>query len=64
MYGSMAPGQTWQQTFMNAHLASPPPSFVPPDPASPLFALGDGIVSANPPKPHHGGGNGNPPPHH
>ena len=65
MYGSMAPGQTWQQTFLSAHLASPPPSFVPPDPASPLFALGDGIVSANPPKPpHHGGGNGRPPPHH
>jgi membrane peptidoglycan carboxypeptidase len=65
MYGSMAPGQTWQMTFEHAKLASTPLSFVQPDPASPLFALGGGIVSANPPKPpHHGGGNGSPPPHH
>jgi membrane peptidoglycan carboxypeptidase len=51
MYGSMAPGETWQMTFQHAKLANPPPNFVQPDPASPLFALGSGIVSANPPKP-------------
>lgn len=64
MYGSMAPGETWQMTFEHAHLANPPLSFVPPDPASPLFALGNGIVSPNPPKkPPHSGGSP-PPPHH
>ena len=67
MYGSMAPGETWQMTFEHARLASPPPSFVPPNPASPLFALGNGMVSPTPPpKPHHhsGGGHHPPPPHH
>ena len=51
MYGSMAPGETWPMTFEPAKLANPPPSFVQPDPASPLFALGNGMVSPNPPKP-------------
>jgi hypothetical protein len=64
MYGSMAPGETWQMTFEHARLASPPPSFVPPDPGSPLFALGNGMVSPNPPKPHHSGGHHHPPPPH
>jgi membrane peptidoglycan carboxypeptidase len=57
MYGSMAPGETWQMTFEHAKLANPPPSFVQPDPASPLFAMGNGMVSPTPPKPTH-------PPHH
>ncbi len=66
MYGSQAPGQTWHMTFMHAQLAEPPLSFVPVPPSSPLFSLGNGIVSTQPPpkkkppkkKPpkHHGGG--------
>ncbi len=60
MYGSMAPGQTWQLTFLHANLASPPRSFVPVPPTSPLFALGNGIVSPKPPpkKKHHSDGGG------
>ena len=58
MYGSMAPGQTWQQTFLHAHLASPPASFVDLPPSDPLFSMGSGIVSPNPPSHHHGGGDG------
>jgi membrane peptidoglycan carboxypeptidase len=69
MYGSMAPGNTWQNTFLNAALASPPLNFVPVPPGSALFSMGNGIVSPTPPPkhppPHHGGGggghNGNPP---
>ncbi len=59
MYGSMAPGETWQLTFEHANLANPAPGFVPPDPASPLFSMGNGMVSATQPspKPTHG-------PHH
>ena len=51
MYGSMAPGETWQMTFEHAKLANPPPNFVPPYAGSPLLSLGNGIVSPNPPKP-------------
>jgi len=63
MYGSMAPGQTWQQTFLHIPLPNPPLNFVPVSPDSPLFAMGNGIVSPNPPKPSpspkpHGGGGG------
>jgi membrane peptidoglycan carboxypeptidase len=57
MYGSMAPGQTWQLTFLHAHLANPPLNFVPVPPTSDLFRLGNGIVS--PIRHHHGGGGGN-----
>jgi len=65
MYGSMAPGQTWQMSFLHARLASPALNFVPVDPASPLFALGTGIVSPTPPKKKHtGGGGGGPGPGH
>jgi len=41
MYGANAPGQTWQLTFEHAALG-PPTGFVPPDPSSPLFSLGNG----------------------
>ncbi len=60
MYGSMAPGGTWQMTFLHAHLASPPLSFVPVPPTSALFRLGNGIVSpiVHHKPPHHGGGGG------
>jgi len=59
MYGSMAPGQTWQMTFLHANLPTPPRSFVPVPLSSDLFSMGNGIVSPTPPKPHHhGGGNG------
>jgi membrane peptidoglycan carboxypeptidase len=59
MYGSMAPGATWQQTFMHARLKAPAPSFVPVSPDSPLMALGNGQVSPDQPKPpSHGGGHG------
>jgi len=57
MYGSMAPGQTWQMTFLHARLG-PPVGFIPVDPSSPLFSMGSGIASTNPPKHHGGGGNG------
>jgi membrane peptidoglycan carboxypeptidase len=62
MYGSMAPGNTWQLTFLHAALANPPRQFVPVPPGDPLFSQGNGIVSPNPPKPKppppHGGGGG------
>jgi membrane peptidoglycan carboxypeptidase len=58
MYGSMAPGHTWQATFLRAALANPPRNFVPVSPGSPLFALGNGQVSATPPEHHHSGGGG------
>jgi membrane peptidoglycan carboxypeptidase len=60
MYGSMAPGNTWQMTFLHAVLAEPPKNFVPVSPGSPLFSLGNGIVSPTPPPTHHptGGGGG------
>ena len=56
MYGSMAPGNTWQNTFLHAALASPPLNFVPVPPGDALFSMGNGIVSPTPP--HHGGGGG------
>lgn len=60
MYGSMAPGQTWQQTFLHARLAVPPRNFVPVPPTSALFALGNGqqVKQPAPPHHHHGGGGG------
>jgi hypothetical protein len=61
MYGSMAPGQIWQMSFLHAPLG-PPTAFVPVSPSSELFSMGSGIVSPNPPKPkphHSGGGGGN-----
>jgi membrane peptidoglycan carboxypeptidase len=60
MYGSMAPGQTWQMTFLHARLASPPLSFVPVPQTDPLFALGNGQTSPKGPGGghHHGGGGG------
>src|SRR5260370_39105804 len=57
MYGSEAPGNTWQFTFLHAPLG-PPLSFVPVSPSSSLFSLGNGIVSPTPPSHHHGGGGG------
>jgi membrane peptidoglycan carboxypeptidase len=56
MYGSMAPGNTWQLTFLHAPLG-PPLNFVPVPQGDPLFAMGNGIVSPTPP-PHHSGGGG------
>jgi membrane peptidoglycan carboxypeptidase len=68
MYGSMAPGNTWQNTFLHAALANPPLNFVPVPQGDPLWSMGTGIVSATPPPPkhnpppggggHHGGGPG------
>jgi membrane peptidoglycan carboxypeptidase len=58
MFGANAPAATWQMTFMNADLGSPPANFVPVDPNSPFFSMGDGVNSPKPPKPpkgHHGG---------
>jgi hypothetical protein len=64
MYGSMAPGQTWQTTFLHARLTSPAQNFVAVPQGDPLFSLGNGIVSPNQPKPkpkpgHGGPGGGN-----
>jgi hypothetical protein len=66
MFGAMAPGATWQMTFMNADLGSPA-SFVAVDPNSPFFSMGDGVNSPKPPKqprghPGRGGGGGGGPP--
>jgi membrane peptidoglycan carboxypeptidase len=58
MYGSMAPGHTWQNTFLAALRGMPAPGFVAPSPSSPLFSLGPGPVAPKPPKPHGGGGGG------
>jgi membrane peptidoglycan carboxypeptidase len=65
MYGSMAPGQTWQMTFLHAPLG-PPVSFVPLSPSSAFYSMGTGIAPtsiAKPkpkpkPKPTGGGGGG------
>ncbi len=65
MYGSMAPGQTWQMTFLSAALANPPLDFVGVPPDSPFLSKGDGqYVPPTPkpkptPSPGNGGGNGN-----
>jgi len=62
MYGSFAPGHTWQMTFMRALQGLPAPGFVPLSPSSELFRMGNGQVVAQPkpPAPHHhsGGGGG------
>jgi membrane peptidoglycan carboxypeptidase len=62
MYGSMAPGQTWQMSFLHAVLGAAR-AFVPLSPSDPLFSMGNGQVSPTQPKPkpkkhHHGGGGG------
>jgi membrane peptidoglycan carboxypeptidase len=51
MYGSMAPGNTWQISFLHAALSPAAPGFVSVDPASPLWSLGDGLVAPQPKKP-------------
>jgi membrane peptidoglycan carboxypeptidase len=61
MYGSMAPGQTWQQTFLHASLASPAPGFVPLPHSDPLYSQGNGIVSPTVKKPPPGGHGGHGP---
>ena len=58
MYGSMAPGNTWQRTFFHAALANPPLNFVAVPQSSQLWSMGDGIVSSTPPSPHHHSGDG------
>jgi membrane peptidoglycan carboxypeptidase len=75
MFGADAPAHTWQMTFLNAALG-PPLAFVPVNPASPLFSMGNGQV-VNKPKPNNpgpgkpkpgggggGGGGGHGPPTH
>src|SRR5262249_57281654 len=57
MYGSMAPGETWQMTFLHARLG-PPVGFVPVSPSSSLFSMGSGIASTSVPRQHHGGDGG------
>jgi len=62
MFGDMAPGATWQMSFLHANLGSPAPFVgVPQD--SPFFSEGPGINSPAPPKTGggghgHGGGGG------
>jgi membrane peptidoglycan carboxypeptidase len=58
MYGSMAPGKTWQRTFEAARLDPAAPDFVSLDPADPLFSMGNGM-SVSKPKRSGNGGNGN-----
>ena len=55
MFGANAPAQTWQLTFEHAVLG-PPIGFVPVNPASPLFSMGNGQNVAQHPKT--GGGRG------
>ena len=50
MYGSMAPGQTWQMTFLHAPLG-PPVSFVPVSPSSAFYSMGTGIAPTSIAKP-------------
>ena len=62
MYGDMAPGATWQLTFLHASLGAPVP-FVGVPPSSTFFSEGNGFTSPKPPKPPKppksgGGGNG------
>src|SRR5204863_4327885 len=63
MFGANAPAQTWHSTFMHADLG-PPLGFVPVNPASPLFRLGNGqsVKQKSGPKPHHRGGGPGPGP--
>ena len=62
MYGDMAPGATWQLTFLHASLGPPVP-FVGVSPSSAFFSEGNGFTSPKPPKAPKptkpGGGNGN-----
>jgi membrane peptidoglycan carboxypeptidase len=66
MYGSMAPGHTWQMTFMKALRGLPAPGFIPLPAGDPLFSAGGGqtVVQHKPPPPDHhrprpqGGGGG------
>ncbi len=58
MYGSMAPGNTWQVSFLHAMEGVPPTGFVPVSPTSPLFSLGSGLAAPHPKKPPHTGGGG------
>jgi membrane peptidoglycan carboxypeptidase len=65
MYGSMAPGNTWQISFLHAKLNPSAPGFVPVDPGSELFSMGSGLVAPHPkpkPTPTHGGNGGGGPP--
>jgi membrane peptidoglycan carboxypeptidase len=59
MFGANAPGQTWQMTFEHAVLGPAVP-FVAPDPASPLFSMGNGQVVAKPKPTNPGPGKPNP----
>jgi membrane peptidoglycan carboxypeptidase len=65
MFGDNAPAATWQMTFMNADLGSPPANFFPVPGDSPFFSMGDGVNSPKPPSPpghgHHGPGGRLPP---
>ncbi len=69
MYGSMAPGKTWQMSFMNAALPSPPRDFVGVPPDSQFFSKGNGQYVPPTPKPRQpqptpsprGRGHGRPP---
>jgi membrane peptidoglycan carboxypeptidase len=56
MYGSMAPGQTWNLTFLQALRGWPALSFVPLSPSDTLFSAGNGQVLPTPPAHHTGGG--------
>jgi membrane peptidoglycan carboxypeptidase len=61
MFGAMAPGATWQMSFLHANLGSPA-AFVGVPQDSPFFSMGPGINSPAPPKTGgghgHGGGGG------
>jgi membrane peptidoglycan carboxypeptidase len=59
MFGANAPAQTWQMTFLHANLG-PALAFVPVDPNSPLFRLGNGQYVKQP-KPPGGGHHPKPP---
>jgi membrane peptidoglycan carboxypeptidase len=50
MFGAQAPAQTWQMTFEHSILG-PVVGFVPPDPTSQLFSLGNGQTVKQKPKP-------------
>ena len=65
MYGSEAPGHTWQMTFEAAMRGLPPRGFAPLSPSSALFSMGNGqfFKQPKPPAHHHqgpptGGGGG------
>jgi hypothetical protein len=62
MFGDMAPGATWQMTFLHAALGKAL-SFVGVPSGSVYLSLGNGQVSPSVPKKHHKGctgGNGGP----